>query len=191
MAPGQADSESLVRFDHNDYSVPAQYAHRQLIVVATVEEVRLVFEDRLVAQHRRCWDREQTFFEPIHYLALLERKPGGFDYARPLENWQLPECFGLLRRRLEARSGRTARGRSSRCCGCWRRHSLSALKAAVEYASGHRRDRSPTASARSWSQPGTAGRAVLARRSAAPGARAGRNDRRLRLPALLTRSGRR
>ena len=35
-------------------------------------------------------------------MALLERKPGGLDYARPLEHWGLPDCFGLLRRRLEA-----------------------------------------------------------------------------------------
>lgn len=102
IVPASADSQSLVRFDTNDYSVPVRYAHRRLIVVATVEEVRLVYEDRLVAGHRRCWERERTFFEPIHYLALLERKPGGFDYARPLEHWELPECFALLRRRLEA-----------------------------------------------------------------------------------------
>ena len=75
---GTANSESLVRFDTNDYSVPVQFAHRKLIVVATVEEVRLVYEDRMVAKHARCWDREKIFFEPIHYLALLERKPGGF-----------------------------------------------------------------------------------------------------------------
>ena len=46
------NSQSLVRFDTNDYSVPVQYAHRKLIVVATVDEVRLVYEDRLVARHR-------------------------------------------------------------------------------------------------------------------------------------------
>jgi hypothetical protein len=39
---------SLVRFDNNDYSVPTQYAHRPITVVATVDEVRIVFEDRLV-----------------------------------------------------------------------------------------------------------------------------------------------
>ena len=50
----------------------------------------------------RCWDREKTFFEPVHYLALLERKPGGFDHAKPLEQWHLPDCFSLLRRRMEA-----------------------------------------------------------------------------------------
>ena len=38
----------------------------------------------------------------MHYLALLERKPGGLDYARPLEQWDLPACFPLLRCRLEA-----------------------------------------------------------------------------------------
>lgn len=97
-----ADSLSLVRFDTNSYSVPTKYAHRPVTVIGTVDEVRIVFEDRLIARHARCWDREQSRFEPVHYLALLERKPGGFDFAKPLENWALPECFGVLRRRLEA-----------------------------------------------------------------------------------------
>lgn len=44
-----ADSQSLVRLDDNEYSVPVAYAHRQLTVVATVEEVRLVYDDRLMA----------------------------------------------------------------------------------------------------------------------------------------------
>lgn len=97
-----ANSESLVRFDTNDYSVTVAYAHRQLTIVATVDEVRLIYEDRLVAKHPRYWERERTFFEPVHYLALLERKPGGFDFARPLADRQFPECFYLLRRRLES-----------------------------------------------------------------------------------------
>ncbi|MEI8229277.1 MAG: hypothetical protein WCH77_13590 [Planctomycetota bacterium] len=33
---------------------------------------------------------------------LLERKPGGFDHARPLEQWNVPDCFALLCRRMEA-----------------------------------------------------------------------------------------
>ena len=128
------NSQSLVRFDTNDYSVPVQYAHRKLLVVATVEEVRLVYEDRLVARHRRCWDRERTFFEPIHYLALLERKPGGFDYARPLENWQLPECFALLRRRLEAADQQHGTRSFIRVLRLLEKFSLAQLTEAVEYA---------------------------------------------------------
>jgi transposase len=102
LTQAAADSQSLVRFDTNAYSVPTRYAHRRLTVVATVDEVRLIHEDRLVARHPRCWGHAQYRFNPLHYLALLERKPGGFDYARPLEHWDLPECFDLLRRRLEA-----------------------------------------------------------------------------------------
>jgi len=134
IEPASVDSQSLVRFDTNDYSVPVKYAHRKLIVVATVEEVRLVYEDRLVARHPRCWGREQTLFEPIHYLALLERKPGGFDYARPLENWQLPECFGLLRRRLEATDRRYGTRSYIRVLRLLEKFSLSQLTEAVEYA---------------------------------------------------------
>jgi transposase len=133
---GSADSQSLVRFDTNEYSVPVRYAHRKLIVVATLEEVRLVYEDRLVAQHPRCWDRERTFFEPIHYLALLERKPGGLDYARPLEHWHLPECFALLRRRLEAADRQHGTRSYIRVLRLLEKFSLAQLTEAVEYALG-------------------------------------------------------
>ncbi|MDA0834618.1 MAG: IS21 family transposase [Planctomycetota bacterium] len=128
------DSQSLARFETNDYSVPVKYAHRRLLVVATVAEVRLVYQDQLVARHPRCWQRAQILFEPIHYLALLERKPGGFDYARPLENWQLPECFGLLRRRLEAADPRSGTRSYIRVLRQLERFSLPQLTGAVQYA---------------------------------------------------------
>ncbi len=58
-----------------------------------------------IARHPRHWGKERTTFDPLHYLALLERKPGAIDFARPLENWELPRCFATLRRRLEADLG--------------------------------------------------------------------------------------
>ena len=129
-----ADSQSLVRFDTNSYSVPVKYAHRKLTVVATVDEVRLVYEDRLIARHPRCWQKEQYLFEPVHYLALLERKPGGFDHARPLEHWPLPECFGLLRRRLEAEPGGPGTRDFIRVLRLLESYRLVQLTDAVEYA---------------------------------------------------------
>jgi transposase len=101
VTPAIANSLSLVRFDTNSYSVPTTCAHRQIMVVATVDEVRLVLGDCLVARHPRHWGREQYIFNPIHYLALLETKPGGLDHARPLKDWNLPKCFDIMRRRLE------------------------------------------------------------------------------------------
>jgi transposase len=102
IANTRVNSLSLVRFDCNDYSVPTDYAHHEVAIVGSVDEVRVIFENRVVARHQRCWEKEKVFFDPLHYLALLERKPGAFDYALPLEDWCLPDCFIILRRRLEA-----------------------------------------------------------------------------------------
>jgi transposase len=101
----RANSLSLVRFDRNDYSVPTAFAHHELTVIGGIEQVRVVEGARLVATHARSWEKEQTTFDPRHYLALLERKPGALDVARPLEHWELPGCFHLLRRRLESDLG--------------------------------------------------------------------------------------
>jgi hypothetical protein len=100
---------------------------------ARFAEVRIVHEDTLVARHPRDWGREQYHFDPVHYLALLERKPGGFDVAKPLEHWDLPACFGLLRRRLEADGRHGTRG-YIRVLRLLETHSLAQLTDAVESA---------------------------------------------------------
>lgn len=130
---GSVNSLSLVRFETNDYSVPTQYAYRRVTIKATVDEVRLSCDGQLVAQHPRHWNREQAIFDPVHYLALLERKPGGFDHARPLEDWDLPVSFGILRRRLEAQLGGYGTREFIKILRLLERHSLKTLKQAVEY----------------------------------------------------------
>ena len=71
-----ANSLSLVRFDRNDYSVPTAYAHHQVTALGGIDDVRLVVGTEVVATHERCWKKEEISFDPRHYLALLERKPG-------------------------------------------------------------------------------------------------------------------
>jgi len=96
-----ASSESLIRYDTNDYSVPVRWAHHQVTIKASVRFIEIYRFDELIASHCRCWDRECQIFEPVHYLELLERKPGSLDHARPLEELQLPKCFNTYRRLLE------------------------------------------------------------------------------------------
>ena len=129
-----ADSLSLVRFDANDYSVPTEFAHRRVTAVGTVDAVRIVVGDRVVAEHRRSWDRERVFYDPVHYLALLERKPGALDFAAPLEGWELPVCFGVLRRRLEAEFGGPGTRRYIKVLRLLERASPPDLTRAVERA---------------------------------------------------------
>jgi hypothetical protein len=134
VEPTHANSLSLVRFDCNDYSVPTQYAHRPVVAIGGIEEVRLVVDDQLVAKHPRDWKKEQVHYDPLHYLALLERKPGALDFAKPLENWGLPECFALLRRRLEADNGAAGRREYIKTLRLLETIPLVALTKAIERA---------------------------------------------------------
>jgi transposase len=99
--PTRANLESLVRFDTNDYSVPTQFAHHRVLVKGYVDRVEISHEGRGIARHARCWGREMEILEPLHYLALLERKPGALDFGRPFAEGDLPDCFTVLRARLE------------------------------------------------------------------------------------------
>ena len=104
-----ANSLSLVRFDRNDYSVPTEHAHRAIMAVGGIERVKFIAEDKLVAEHLRDWDRENVHYDPLHYLALLQRKPGALDFGKPFDDWDLPAGFGVLRRRLEGELGSDGR----------------------------------------------------------------------------------
>lgn len=129
-----ASSLSLIRFDGNDYSVPVRYAHYETVVKGYIDRIIICRGDRRIARHPRLWSREGVHFDPVHYLALLERKPGGLDHARPLEDWKLPDCFRDLRRRLEAdRSGEGTR-EYIRVLRLLEKHSVGSLTRAVEQA---------------------------------------------------------
>jgi hypothetical protein len=69
----------------------------------------------------------------VHYLALLERKPGALDHARPLEGWELPEGFAILRRRLEAERDGEGTREYIRVLRLLERHPLVRLTEAVEH----------------------------------------------------------
>src|SRR5918998_6658948 len=138
-----ASSLSLVRFDDNDYSVPVRCAHHPIVVRAYADRVVLCHQGQEVATHARRWGREGVSYDPVHYLALLERKPGAFDFARPLEGWELPGCFEVLRRRLEAERDGDGTREYIRVLLLLERHPLDRLTAAVEAglrARAHSRD---------------------------------------------------
>jgi transposase len=103
---GRVSSLSLVRYRGTDYSVPTAYGHREVVVRGYVHEVVISCGAEIIARHVRSYEREDFVFDPLHYLALLERKIGALDQAAPLADWELPEAFATLRRLLEARMGK-------------------------------------------------------------------------------------
>lgn len=102
---GQATSQALVRYRLTDYSVPSEYAHRQVLIKGFVDKVVISCGIEEIAHHDRSYERDDIVFDPLHYLALLEQKPGALDQAAPLQGWDLPDCFGAFRRRAEGRMG--------------------------------------------------------------------------------------
>ena len=91
QATGQANSQALVRYKTNDYSVPVAYGHRDVWIRGYVDRVVIGCAGDVIAGHARSYDREDIVFEPIHYLALLEQKIGALDQAAPLAEWDLPD----------------------------------------------------------------------------------------------------
>jgi hypothetical protein len=105
----RVSSTALVRYRTSDYSVPTAYGFRDVIVKGFVDEVVIICAGEEIARHARSYKRGDFVCDPLHYLALIERKPGALDQARPLQDWALPEQFLQLRRLLEARM--SARGK--------------------------------------------------------------------------------
>ena len=103
--PGQVSSTSLVRYRLVDYSAPAVHAHKKVTVKGYVDRVEIALGAGIVARHRRSYLRGDVVYDPLHYLSLLERKPGALDQAAPLRGWKLDPAFAALRRLLEARFG--------------------------------------------------------------------------------------
>ena len=99
----RVSSQSLVRYRGTDYSVPTAYGHREVVIRGYVHEVVICCGAAMIARHPRSYEREGFVFDPLHYLALLERKIGALDQAAPLVGWDLPEEFATLRRLIEAR----------------------------------------------------------------------------------------
>jgi transposase len=83
----RATRQALVTFERNRYSVPTRYAGERLLLRAYAWTVEISDGRALIARHPRLYGHDGEQLDPLHYLALLERKPGAFDYARPMQQW--------------------------------------------------------------------------------------------------------
>ena len=73
--------------------------------------MRIVADSHVIAEHVRDWEAENVHYDPVHYLALLERKPNSASIsASRFEQWNLPEVgstsFDVVSNRNQAAIGR-------------------------------------------------------------------------------------
>jgi hypothetical protein len=79
---------SQVRYQTNRYSVPADKAKKQLVLRVYPFEVEILDGETVLARHPRHYGREEDILDPLHYLPLLERRPGAFEHAKPMRAWR-------------------------------------------------------------------------------------------------------
>ena len=70
------------RFDLNDYSVPAGFAQRTVTVQASLEVIRILDGNTVIATHRRSYDQGREFADPGHTKELAERKAAAGQHQR-------------------------------------------------------------------------------------------------------------
>jgi transposase len=95
----------LVSYDRNRYSVPAQYAGKLLTLRAYADRLVLIGDHQMVAEHRRRFTRDQSYYVPWHYVSILQRKPGALRNGAPFKEWELPRAMQCIQTRYLKRPG--------------------------------------------------------------------------------------
>ena len=123
-----------MRYKTNDYSVPVAYGHRDVWIRGYVDAVTIGCGGDIIARHPRSYDREDTVFDPVHYLPLIEQKINALDQAAALAAWDLPPAFATLRRLMEARKLKAGRREYVQVLRLLETFELADLHAAVKTA---------------------------------------------------------
>jgi transposase len=100
--PASVSKTCLVRFDTNKYSVTAKAVGRPVEVHAYADRIVIRQDGVIVAEHRRCFGRGETVYDPWHYVPVLARKPGALRNGAPFKAWVLPAALERVRRKLDA-----------------------------------------------------------------------------------------
>ena len=98
--PASVSKTLLVRFDYNKYSVHAKAAGRPVEIYAYADRIVVRQDGEVVAEHARRFGREQTIYDPWHYVPVLARKLGALRNGAPFKDWALPVAIERVRRRL-------------------------------------------------------------------------------------------
>ena len=94
----------LVRFDSNKYSVMAKAVGRPVEVQAYADRIVIRQDGGVIGEHRRRFGRDETAYDPWHYVPVLARKPGALRNGAPFKDWVLPAAMEKIRRKVTGSS---------------------------------------------------------------------------------------
>lgn len=100
VVPVTSNSLSCVTFETCRYSVPVRYAGQPLLLRAYWDHLEVFAGIQKIAQHPRCFARDQEILDLDPYLELLIQKPGALSHARPFRAATLPPIYHQFRAML-------------------------------------------------------------------------------------------
>ena len=118
----------LVSFQRNRYSVPCRLAGQMVSLRLYPERLVIHTGQEAVADHVRCFDRNRTVYDWLHYLPLVDKKPGVLRNGAPFAG--MPEPLRQLQKALLRHSGGDRV--MAKVLGCIPDHGLEAVQTAVE-----------------------------------------------------------
>jgi len=105
---------SQVVVETNRYSVPTDKGVKKLLVKLYPFRVEIYRpgEKEPLAIHPRSYGHKEDIFDPLHYLPLLEKRPGALGHAKPIRQWrkEWPAVYERLLSRLQAQYPDEGRG---------------------------------------------------------------------------------
>jgi transposase len=103
----KATPRSWVQVGTNFYSVPVEWAGREVKLAMEAERVLVEGPGNARIAHRRRYGRREMALELDHYLPLLERKHRGLDRAVPVRRFleEQDPCWKALLAELRRRDG--------------------------------------------------------------------------------------
>jgi transposase len=95
-------SYSLVNYDTNMYSVDCDYVNKVIEIRAYANKIIIIFKGKIIGEHERCFERKKKIYDPWHYIAVLERKPGALRNGAPFKLLKLPQSLANMQEKLRA-----------------------------------------------------------------------------------------
>jgi transposase len=127
---GRVSSTCLVSMDTNRYSVPCHLANRMVSIHLYADRVTCYDDTGCVARHRRLLDHNQTSYDWLHYVPLIERKPGALRNGAPFED--MPQPLAKLQASLLRRQRQEGNRVMARVLAAIPTYGLEAVLVAVE-----------------------------------------------------------
>lgn len=87
---------AIARYDGNGYSVPFQYAGKDITAKGYGRRIKFLYRNETIAEYERDYHKNHTHYQLDHYLELIERRPRSVYNAAPVKSSVPSEMYDYL-----------------------------------------------------------------------------------------------